>query len=48
MSPAGFSIAWTDYMTLVTEKLNALTAGASPLKLRGTLGPKWQGKKGVS
>jgi Fe-Mn family superoxide dismutase len=28
MSPAGFSIAWTDYMTLVTEKLNELTAGA--------------------
>jgi len=27
MSPAGFSIAWTDYMTLATEKLNALTAG---------------------
>ncbi|KAI6780154.1 uncharacterized protein J7T54_000060 [Emericellopsis cladophorae] len=27
MSPAGFSIAWTDYMTLVTEKLNELTAG---------------------
>lgn len=27
MSPAGFSIAWSDYMTLVTEKLNALTAG---------------------
>lgn len=27
MSPAGFSIAWTDYMTLATEKINALTAG---------------------
>lgn len=27
MSPAGFSIAWSDYMTLATEKLNALTAG---------------------
>jgi Fe-Mn family superoxide dismutase len=31
MSPAGFSIAWTDYMTLATEKLNALTAGPSKL-----------------
>jgi Fe-Mn family superoxide dismutase len=27
MSPAGFSLAWTEYMTLMTEKLNALTAG---------------------
>ncbi len=27
MSPAGFAIAWSDYMTLATEKLNALTAG---------------------
>lgn len=27
MSPAGFSIAWSDYMGLVTEKLNALTVG---------------------
>lgn len=31
MSPAGFSIAWSDYMTLVTEKLNALTAGKATL-----------------
>lgn len=27
MSPAGFNIAWNDYMGLMTEKLNALTAG---------------------
>lgn len=27
MSPGGFAVAWTDYMTLMTEKLNALTAG---------------------
>ena len=27
MSPAGFSIAWSDYMSLVTEKLNSLTVG---------------------
>lgn len=27
MSEAGFNLAWTDYMTLMTEKLNALTAG---------------------
>lgn len=29
MSPAGFQIAWTDYMGLMVEKLNALTAGKS-------------------
>ncbi|KJZ73677.1 hypothetical protein HIM_07010 [Hirsutella minnesotensis 3608] len=27
MSPAGFSLAWNDYMSLMVEKLNALTAG---------------------
>ncbi|KID90324.1 superoxide dismutase [Metarhizium guizhouense ARSEF 977] len=27
MSPGGFAIAWSDYMTLMVEKLNALTAG---------------------
>ncbi|VUC36120.1 unnamed protein product [Clonostachys rosea] len=27
MSPAGFSIAWSDYMSLAVEKLNALTVG---------------------
>lgn len=27
MSPAGFSIAWSDYMSLAIEKLNALTVG---------------------
>lgn len=29
MSPAGFAIAWNDYMTLMVEKLNALTVGMS-------------------
>lgn len=39
MSPAGFSIAWSEYMTLATEKLNALTAGESapPWPPRGGL-----------
>jgi superoxide dismutase len=27
MSPGGFSIAWTEYMKLMVEKLNALTVG---------------------
>ncbi|OAQ72184.1 superoxide dismutase [Pochonia chlamydosporia 170] len=27
MSPGGFAIAWSDYMSLTVEKLNALTAG---------------------
>ncbi|KAH7328813.1 superoxide dismutase [Stachybotrys elegans] len=27
MSPGGFALAWTDYMTLMVEKLNALTVG---------------------
>ncbi|KAM3512284.1 hypothetical protein MY11210_004068 [Beauveria gryllotalpidicola] len=27
MSPGGFSIAWSEYMTFIVEKLNALTAG---------------------
>lgn len=27
MSAGGFSIAWTDYMKLMIEKLNALTVG---------------------
>jgi Fe-Mn family superoxide dismutase len=27
MSPGGFAIAWSDYMALMVEKLNALTAG---------------------
>jgi Fe-Mn family superoxide dismutase len=27
MSPGGFSIAWTEYMKLTVEKLNALTVG---------------------
>lgn len=27
MSPGGFAIAWTEYMKLTVEKLNALTAG---------------------
>lgn len=29
MSPGGFNIAWTEYMALTVEKLNALTAGSS-------------------
>jgi superoxide dismutase, Fe-Mn family len=29
LSPDGFDIAWTQYMTFVVEKLNALTAGRS-------------------
>ena len=29
MSPAGFAIAWSDYMALMVEKLNALTAGTA-------------------
>lgn len=37
MSPAGFSIAWTDYMTLATEKINALTAGAYTQKGPGKI-----------
>lgn len=28
MSPGGFNIAWSEYMALTVEKLNALTAGA--------------------
>lgn len=27
MSSGGFSLAWTQYMTLMVEKLNALTVG---------------------
>jgi Fe-Mn family superoxide dismutase len=27
MSPGGFAIAWTDYMTLMVDKLNAMIAG---------------------
>ena len=27
MSPGGFAIAWTEYMKLAIEKLNALTVG---------------------
>ena len=27
MSPGGFAIAWSEYMSLMVEKLNALTAG---------------------
>lgn len=30
MSAPGFNIAWTEYMTMATEKLNALTAGTAP------------------
>lgn len=29
MSPGGFAIAWSDYMSLMVEKLNGLTAGSS-------------------
>lgn len=29
MSPGGFNIAWTEYMKLMVEKLNALTVGTS-------------------
>lgn len=28
MSPGGFNIAWSEYMALTVEKLNALTAGS--------------------
>lgn len=34
MSAGGFEIAWTEYMTLTIEKLNALTAG--------TFGEEWR------
>ena len=37
MSPGGFAVAWTDYMSLMVEKLNALTTGrfcSSSLPLR--------------
>lgn len=27
LSPAGFDMAWTQYQTLMVEKLNTLTAG---------------------
>jgi Fe-Mn family superoxide dismutase len=30
LSPEGFDMAWTQYMTLMLEKLNSLTAGRSP------------------
>lgn len=29
MSPGGFNIAWSEYMKLTVEKLNALTVGTS-------------------
>lgn len=32
MSPGGFNIAWTEYMKLMVEKLNALTVGTSILR----------------
>lgn len=35
MSPGGFATAWTNYMTLVVEKLNALTAGMYRLLVGG-------------
>lgn len=31
MSPGGFMVAWTHYMQLMVEKLNALTAGTCEL-----------------
>ena len=34
MSPAGFSLAWSEYMALMVEKLNALTAGTFSARLR--------------
>ena len=35
MSPGGFQIAWTDYMKLMVEKLNALTVGMLVLESLG-------------
>lgn len=32
MSASGFAIAWSDYMSLMVEKLNALTTGMSALE----------------
>jgi Fe-Mn family superoxide dismutase len=29
MSPGGFALAWTDYMTVTLDKLNAMIAGES-------------------
>lgn len=40
MSPGGFAIAWSDYMTLMVEKLNALTAGMCLLPLPPNDRPK--------
>lgn len=34
MSPGGFALAWTDYMTVTLDKLNAMIAGTF---LRNTL-----------
>lgn len=36
MSSDGFAIAWSDYMTLMLEKLNALTAGSFCRKFEAT------------
>lgn len=35
MSPGGFSIAWTEYMKLMVEKLNALTVGMCSIGVLG-------------
>jgi Fe-Mn family superoxide dismutase len=35
MSPGGFSIAWTEYMKLTVEKLNALTVGMCGIDVLG-------------
>lgn len=37
MSQAGFKLAWSDYMGLVTEKLNELTAGETALSLKAVV-----------
>jgi hypothetical protein len=37
LSPGGFGLAWNDYMSMMVEKLNALTVGQSTaLPLDGT------------
>jgi superoxide dismutase len=37
MSPGGFSIAWTEYMKLMVEKLNALTVGMCSIDVERAL-----------
>jgi Fe-Mn family superoxide dismutase len=37
MSPGGFSLAWTDYMTVTVDKLNAMIAGKQKCLLLNSL-----------